>query len=147
MSLNTDNLTDNLTVEEMNKIHKEVNDDILNIGDVEDIGQEMPNMDQLNKLREMLDKMPQEQVMSLLSNFAKGQNTINPNNNKFSAISENNIKQQTLRQKLQQAKFNRMSKGSQKNMQQKYTEKMEKMKASHENDQSHSCGDNCNHTH
>ena len=146
MSLNTDNLT----TEEINEINKEVNDDVSNIGDVDDINQEMPSMERLAQLREMLDKMPRDQAMELLSNLAKGNNSINPNNNMFTGISENNIKQQTLKQKLQQAKFNRMSKGSQKNMQQKYTEKMEKMekmKATQENETPHECGHDCGHTH
>jgi len=139
--------TDNLTTVEMQKINNEVNEEVSNIGDVDDINQAIPEMEQLNQLREMISKMPRDQAMALLSNLAKGDNAVNPNGNIFTGITENNIKQQTIRQKLQQAKFNRMSKGSQKNMQQKYTEKMEAHKAKQESDQPHSCGHDCDHTH
>lgn len=140
---NTDN-TDNLSTEEIKKICEEVNEDIKNIGEINDIEHGIPDTEQLNNLREMIDKLPRDKVIDLLNNLPKGRDNINPNGNAFATVKEKDLKQQALKQRLQQAKFNRMPKKSQQVMRQKYTEKIEKLKQTNShNSHTGCCGENC----
>lgn len=135
-----------LTSEEIKQICTEVNEDIKNIGEVTDIEHGIPEIEQLNNLKATIDKLPREKIIELLNNLPKGRDNINPNGNTFATVKEKDLKQQTLKNRLQQAKFSRMSKQSQQIARQKYTDKMEKLKQSNST-HTGCCGENCEHDH
>lgn len=129
------------TMEEIMEMNKEVTNEINNIGDVE-IPQAFSDKEQLDNLRKIINQMPREKVMDLLSNLARGDNSINPNENTFATTTEKDIRQRSLKHKIQQKRFDRMPKKSQQVMYQKQADKKKN------NDKQSCCdGENCTHEH
>ena len=113
------------TVEELIEISEELNQDIKNIGDVSDIQQPLPNLEQFEQLKKLLDTLPREQSVNLLANLIGNNNKMNPNNNSFSGVSEDEIRRHKFRQRLEQKKHARLSKVGQKAAQQKHIKSLE----------------------
>jgi len=133
--------TFNQTVEEIEEIVQEIDQDIKDIGDVTDIQQPMPNPEQLEQLRKLLESLPREQSAKLLASLISGNNKMNPNNNSFSGVTEEEIRKHRFKQRLEQKKQARMTKGAQKVVQQKHITKMEKNKPKDD----HVHDENCKH--
>ena len=112
------------TIEEITEIAHSIENDVKNVGDVNDIIQPMPPMEELDQLKKLVNSLPREQAIQFLADLMGNNNKINPNNNSFSGITEERIKKHKLKQKLEQARHARMSKGAQKIVQQKYTDKI-----------------------
>lgn len=113
------------TVEEIVEIGQTVDQEMKNIGDINDITQPLPNPDQLEQLKKLLDTLPREHTAQLFANLINGNNKMNPNNNSFSGISEDEIRKYKFRQGLKQKQQARMSKNGRQAAQAKYTKKME----------------------
>ena len=82
-------------------------------GDINDIAQEIPNKEKLDKLKTVVDSLSGEDTIRLLENFVTtndGKN-INPNNNKFSSASKKEMQRRKYKQILEQ-KYNESVKNS-----------------------------------
>jgi|LakMenE01Jun11ns_1017448.scaffolds.fasta_scaffold9175424_2 hypothetical protein len=120
---NTSN--DNLPPNVEETILEEVCNEINNIGNIDDINQQIPDKKTLDDLKKMIDSMPREQVTQLLSNLAKnGKNAINPNNNSFSAVDKKEMLQMKLKQKRNQYKMQRMTKNAKDAKYKQYSDKL-----------------------
>lgn len=114
----------NLTEEEINEIKKEPSD----ITD-KDIPQEIPSLDKLQNLKEILEKSPRDEVSQLLANLLpnnNGFNPINPNNNKYTMASKNDMLRVRLQQTLKRKKDARLPK---KHKDDEYKKQIESMRA------------------
>ena len=105
--------------EDVAEIIEEINQEINSIGNVTDIDQQIPLKEDLMKLKEMIDKMPEDQAAEFLSKIING-DKINPNNNSYSAIKQEEIRKQKLKQKIEQKKIQRMSKFGQNSLKEKW---------------------------
>lgn len=92
--------------------------------DIEDIGEAPP------ELKEALDQYniknaSRDEMNTLLANLAKSYNFINPNDNRFSQYTEEELPKARLREKLRQKKNSRTTKYSKKCLEEKKQKKKE----------------------
>ncbi|QKF93735.1 putative V-type ATP synthase subunit A [Fadolivirus algeromassiliense] len=140
----------NLTPDDIKDIEQEP-------GDVNDIVQEVPNKQQLDQLKQMIDSMPREKVMELLANLqqSNGFNPVNPNGNTYSSTNKQSMLKNRLKQKIRQKQMGRMPNSAKEHEKEKMMKKMqEQMKKSQPETPSttgssepHQCEDGCTHTH
>jgi hypothetical protein len=117
------------TIEDIQEISKEIEDEVKTIGDINDILLQKPDMEKLKELSKMLESLPREQAAQLLSNLINTRgNGVNPNNNDFSKISEKDIRDSKLKEKLRQKRYARMTKGAQSYVDEKHTKLHENKK-------------------
>ena len=152
--METQNFTfsnDEITKHEEEELEKEVHDEIKNLGDVNDIKQQIPEVEKLNELKKMIDGMSREEVAQILASLANdSQNAINPNKNSFSSVSQREMVQMKMRRKKEEFKYSRMTKGAKAVEKQKYEEKQEQKKqqdSTHSHDHDHSNCTDHSHTH
>jgi hypothetical protein len=94
-----------LTEDEMKELSQEP-------GEVTDIGMNIPPMNKLHELKQIIDKTPRDQVMEFFETLLHGANwnIINPNDNNFSSISEKEIIKYKVREKIKKKRIEEMIK-------------------------------------
>jgi hypothetical protein len=106
-----------MTTENYTNILEEITSEIEKIGNVEQPNEIKPTDDQLKKLYDLINSLPKEETEQLMKKIMNS--NVNPNGNDFSEISEKKIRQQKLKKKLEEAKYRRLTKASQKLIQEK----------------------------
>ena len=104
-----------ITKDEEEELITQANDELQNIGDINDIVQPIPEIEKLNELKKLIDTLPREQVAQLMEVLAnENKNSINPNGTSYSSISPREMLQIKLKQKKDQFRHSRMTQGAKK---------------------------------
>lgn len=77
-------------------------------GDVNDVKQTIPSLDQLNDMKELLQNASPDQLNKLLLDVSK-QNKINPNESYYSSVNKEDITKMRLKKKLKDMQKSRKS--------------------------------------
>jgi len=80
-------------------------------GDVNDIEMQMPEKEKLDQLKNIIDGMPQEDLVKFLANLTNNGsvNPLNPNKNTYSSASTREMLEVRLKQKIKQKQNGRLS--------------------------------------
>ena len=112
------NTLHDITAEDISEIEKEP-------GDVSDIIQDIPEKEKLDQLKKLIDSLPQEDIIKLLSQLGEVDtvNPINPNENKFSTTTQKEMRRRKYKIMLERKRQERMTVSAKKKMQEKMNEK------------------------
>lgn len=114
------NIIQDITKEDIAEIEKEP-------GDINDIAQEIPEKEKLDKLKNLIDTMSREDISQLLSELGNVNdgNPINPNGNKFSTSSQKEMRRRKYKMMLEMKKKQRLTSFAKKKLEEKNKESFE----------------------
>ena len=112
------NIIQDITADDITEIEKEP-------GDISDIIQDIPDKEKLDKLKSMIDSMPRNDIIQLLSQLGdvNDMNTINPNENKFSTITQKEMRRRKYKMMIDRKKQERLPIYAKKKMQENIDKK------------------------